>query len=116
MRQALTIALLLLTGCTSLDVATTFLKCGGMGGEQNFSICSWRKTSVFVGLFRSEKTPDALLCKPLVAISVIKVLERPTKCIVMSLDEQFAVTTEADCAGLILGHPYCAMWRASSTP
>jgi hypothetical protein len=42
----------LLGGCTmsqrlNIEAGYTFLQCGGMGGEHNFSQCSWRKTSVF---------------------------------------------------------------------
>ena len=51
MRRLAVLALLLLSSCSTYrqaQVAVIYLKCGGPGGEQNFSRCSWRKTSVFV--------------------------------------------------------------------
>jgi len=58
MRRLAVLALLLLSSCASYrqaQVAVIYLKCGGMGGEQQFSRCSWRETSVFAVMKRQRK-------------------------------------------------------------
>lgn len=58
----LTAVVVLSCSCSSqrlaVEGAITSLKCGGPGGERNFSACTWRKTSVFSPRYWKKPQPQ----------------------------------------------------------